>query len=1837
VARFQEDTSRMAEGDNSLTALLSAVTVIQPLDPGNPSTVLGDDGEGFPSSFRVRLHTRRLAEKEVAVEGLAPYHTLEDLHRALWVQTNKSSETYPKYSFLGIETEKGWFSITETFPFPLPNPREAIESPSGIPNLTTEDGERLPVLLIPRGRVLLEEFLISEGTSKPKFHLYSLDYLVGAYRGVKPIAVPEWNRRFWPYFPSLDPSETGVLTPKDVQVGTFIDSLIRTKIGQAALVQALLNDISLKTLSTSAVRLLSMQWLTPKQDLADAEGVDALFFSRTVSPQRPFMRLLMPNQTPLTKLYQERMKLPYVHDPLLLRKWSEERNPLPEESILYAKIPLRERPSPGYPQIYATLRVLDDRTADIVIQPPVGLKSLSVQTDLKDMAETIHGAIEDIIPKDSEPKLAQASFSVEYKFPSLPPKSIIPTVKRRLLSLSTIFQETAPIPEDVGRYFVTLRYKAVSNFRTPSTIESWISYTLARKGLGPESSMLVGMLAKEFGISTDESLEYIKDYIKKSTEVSTADDTRQDFLATNNPGVDIGIQTNVGTSFTIQVFNVRSIRTIDIQRLLSIIQLAFDPGYEYWDDEPATKADIAATAKAADVVTKEARALEQIEEADEAALEAEDEGDELYGAMPVRTGPARKEILPEEEAAEPTGTKVIAQQWYITQLQKLDKLLFTTGKDKNSYSKKCAGNEGRQPVGLTQEQFNTMIRLYSKTDPTTKRLDYVNRFGFVVYGEKPPTEFTEAKAHGKEKFYLLRYGSNPTNLMYMFCPELFCVRDMLPISDKEFEGEPSDFGYDKDYNNEPKPRNSCPFCHGTLIDEKLPKEGQTVLRRKPKLQDNKTHKYIGFLSKFTHPDGFGVPCCFISPKSIEYEKSPFYKHIRDRERVEEPAGDGRGRKESLKEPHQGRVQEQVAYGLLLSRLHREYVLGTEKWPLEAGKVGLPSLAIDGMFGQDSTQFVLRAAIKQEFKPSVHGLVRVGVLNRPQYASQSLLSALCPLLGFNSLSEVAKYIANRITPRVFLNLNFGNLVLEFYDPAKVQTLPANDSVFRSWTRGKLLSGEFSEYEVRRLFVSYRTFIQYVLDPNAPKLLRHFYHALAEPGLLTTNGLLLIPIQYRGNPSDPATKVEVQCPLLGYDAERYAENDIAFVTVSETGIWEPLLYVAGVNEKSSLSVEETGKYVLTQELLQQDTMLPGIKAQYQDFTTNCRSAYRGAYTFQSGVENRLVEPVSAVLDRCIKQSIPVSGIVRDSYNHLIALTVKRPSGEVLIPVVDDGYSFHDRLDVFIYLSVESVPKASAHDVEDIYTKLRTVLAQDNTLYTLLNFIQTPKGIVAFEIGDPRVARITLPCKTSAVDTSLKTPIRTVEGDTFEFEYMIDRKLQLSPTPGVETPPPSPLDSFVVSRDRMNEIYEHLRITFANYIATAENSRVREDVKTLVQKRDIPKFEKEQKLAVEFYPVLQKWFYTSPTVPSVQVLLRKDCVLEKDQSQCDAAKGICAWDESSNTCKIHTPKTVQIRSTPSQKTTDAVQYFARRLFDEIVRLPARANELLQNTVKRVRIPTTNIHVGDAWIIPENVPAWYELLRTGVSEEGREVPQYYEEFSRSNEDRSEAKAEGEVEHLIPLSDPSVPASVQQLIPSIFQKRLALKRVGSPDRATERSETRTNELLDFFGVSIELSSSSTRSFLPDELAALSKSIRLPIVQVTVENGVAKPLGVTYGPLHKELYPSVVTVLFPDLELGPSILIDTLDKKRAVPQLFVEGKIFDSLKYFAEQEKGREEKEVRQRAAQELAKAEAPKLRPLIVPRKRLVRPAEPAVPAVEQPAVPKLRPLTVPKTRPVPPPAPNA
>jgi len=1715
----------------------------------NPSVV---DSLILEESIEVHIHTSS-ENTVIRVTGMAPFHTVEDLHRAVWLQRKKDTELYPKYSCMLVEEPQEQFTpamgtfqeltLEGSSKVLLPDPRTTISQTLYQTAFVEPDGTRKPIDYFQRGRATLEDAFLNPIGSMPIIHIYSFQSLLQVYRGIKPISQKDWNGLFYPYFPSLNSTTTGDLTVEDVAQAKNVETYIQAKLDQVRILDACVTSTDYPELKTIAVRYLSFQWAEVQPTF---EGVEPLFYGVHVNSSRPFMRLISPNSVAMTKLYRPNpVSLPQVSDPTLLQEWVDESIPILHSSFLISKLRLRPE-EPGLPPLYGTLRLADDGTGDCILQPLMNQRSLDFQRDLAQFpAIFADSAVSMQIPAESV-RIGKANLTVQYQFNKLPPKDFRKTIASRIGLFSTLFQQTEP-PKDEQRPLFSLRYKAVSNFfgLAEDKIGSYLAYVFSRKGIQAEATELIAKdLAAQFQISQDDALTQILRYLEKGAEHTIADSEGKDFLVTQNPGIDISIYSTDIKTFSVHFYNLRTISIEDFRRVCTLLSVVFYTSEATWNEVFEEEEIELDENNQEELQAAEADVLEeQVQEEEELAANSpggfnedlglfveEEEGreelDELTRSLaqapvvslqespvqiPIQKSPQSAKVVAAagEDAAE--SQKIVSHQWFIKQLQKLDPVLFKYKAEKSKgelhYSSTCASNEDRQPAILTRDQYQNMKSIYAQDEAE-------NRVGFIVYGI-PETEQTIKAAEGKiEQITVLRYGSDVSNLHYYLCSLYFCLLDNLPILEADWKST-------TDKQGAPKEVNSCPFCHGTLIENRRdPDEGQTVIRRKNKPKTNKPQLFIRFQEG--HPDGYGLPCCFPKREDIGW-KDPHFTRIREATKastavgsvIEAKEAEDTEQQETFQESLQLRIQQVVSYEVLRYRISREYVLGPEKYPLEPGKIGLPNLALDAYFGQDSSQMVQRVAIKQEFKPNAQGFFRLGVLNRSTLQSQSLFAAFAPLLGKSTIQEVQTHMKNRITPRVFLGLNFGNLLLEFFDPSDPEP-PVG--VLHNWSLKALQNPNIKvKEELSRFYRSYHRFLRYIDDTTQTKQLRHFAHALAEPNVLLPQGLTILTLEYKGDPRDPSTDIQIKCPMAGFDMNRYSRNMIGFLTLHPSGIWEPLVYISKLGRKELTPVELEGHYVIPYGELVQPSFSQVVRKRYSEFMTTCSSAYRGAFTYQKGVDSRALLPLTRALE--MLQPLMPTGLVRDSYNHLIAITVKGNDGlDVIIPIVDDGNTFHNNTDLKLHLGLQSLRLSSANEVLRIYEDtVEPIFGKISSSYLLDSFIRTTK-IIGFTLGgDESFTTITLPCGDKLPNEPFEFYEEVVkEPDQFKFEYEINREIVLGPS-REESYPENP---YLVQKKQIEIIYEHLRVSFSTWVATnTSGGQMRRVVETLIERKDIPSWEKLRRLKVEFGGLLNQWFAADPNPFRIEpILLRNDCISIQDDEELCGKSSMCKFQDG--TCKIHTPDKITINT--NSEPIDSVEYFTTRLFDEMLRIPIKRQELFTKSVKRIQVPSTNIQIGEEWILPENVPAWYDLLRE--PSKLLESPQYYEEFSRQEvETEPVLEASLDASQLYPI-----PERLEGVFTPDAKQHLGIRLIGGV------SESRTKALLQYFGMLTTDITSSDSVLSSKLLSSISRKYNnLPVIQIALGQTPIGILGRKYT-LFENMAGAIV--ILPDYPEGPAVL-----------------------------------------------------------------------------------------------------
>jgi hypothetical protein len=407
--------------------------------------------------------------------------------------------------------------------------------------------------------------------------------------------------------------------------------------------------------------------------------------------------------------------------------------------------------------------------------------------------------------------------------------------------------------------------------------------------------------------------------------------------------------------------------------------------------------------------------------------------------------------------------------------------------------------------------------------------------------------------------------------------------------------------------------------------------------------------------------------------------------------------------------------------------------------------------------------------------------------------------------------VAKLIATTIKPKIFMNLNFGNLLLDFYRPGDPD--PSNEDLQNfSNMHGLDYDLKNNYFELNRLFKSYNRFKAVLNEEiDEPVEYRHLAHILAESNIIPIeqdrdeskkgvefyNGITIVVLEYDGNPLDKNTNINVRCPPYGLDNDRYENNDIVFITKSPQGFWEPLIYV----EKQQTGISDHDAYFRIPRkrfYFKNNPMNPRIVKRFEEYSQKCSEGviYRGAFSTQTGIDSRNLETFTQVYDLFVKsyQYRPYA-IVKDVYNHMVGLSINvskknKEISEVIVPVSDDGNITYFNNFAKIHVNYTKMRLGDPADIFLLYNNVPEMqrLQVSNPGYKLKHFKckeDKRKGQAQTEykckdgtiFGFQLANGITLPCRPTGYNDEYKSKIAAASIQTIpsnkliEFEYEIN----------------------------------------------------------------------------------------------------------------------------------------------------------------------------------------------------------------------------------------------------------------------------------------------------------------------------------------------------------------------------------------------------------------------------------------------------------------------------------
>ena len=1621
-------------------------------------SALGSFRDSMPSGeVTVFLHTAPGAEpKEITLKNMFPFMTLQDIKIALYAELKKADDAIPEYVYLCLHGKKvlrdktmpvdfTWNMPTaqgifyNALPFELTVGTKPLDG-----RFVDNAGDRKLVSMVNRERVTIEDALkMNIIKNVGEFHAYLYRDLLEAIPGAKPPSDREMNGRLYPFFPYL--AAGGVKPEQRAKAERLLTIFTRRQQFLMRLESLLEDNIPLTPLTLAGVKFLRLTW----GKRGKIPGIEAQFYEAAVNARRPFMRLIPVEGSGISKVFLADGKTPDIQDPKMLVSWSQERNPTPEQDFAFAKILIRKGLLNLAP-IYATVRLFNDGSADCIVEPPKGFKKLEPRTDLDSFGEHLIEGLKELPYINALPDIGNGMFVLGIRLKKEDAQITSRVLRQRLPIFTSFFQEIAALPGE--KPLLMLRFKLVSNFATEDRIQTFLTQVINRKVLRGEGlvSNLVELVADEFQLDVAEARKQVAIKLQAQGDVALVNPDSKDYMLQNNPGIDVGIFAQ-HPFYTFHLYRVDSLQAL--QRVITALSMMISadvsdlqvgakavkelreaegvPEAEP-EPEPEVKAPEAPLEEAEDVggadelpdyldffaYEQGEEAAQTLEEAHQAEVAAEAEGTTLPPAIVAAPAEELKRQITqavtqpredmqgakaaeEEEEAPTTGETGIAN-FFLNKLKEADRRLFDYHKSHPSlkrYVSKCQPTYGRQPAVLTEAQFQQMQEEYAD-----------DQVYFQIFPLEPGDPEKPPGVAEKDYYSVLRYGTTPQNQNYYLCCRYFCTKDEIMVREADLESTMM-----RRPKGAPKRPGECPFCKGKVISSRrAPKPGETILERNVKPMTESRHLFIRFLKSTPHPEGFYLPCCFLDESPVKFS-DPAYDKYRAWGAAPRVKPAGAAAAAALVEDEEEGEERRAAVGArqeigfpifdyytLLAGVTSKYIIGSEKMPLEVGaitkakyaeaQVGLLPPMLDPYFDQDSTQLVSRTFNPQKIKEGGTGFLRIGVENRHRYKGDSFLAAIAPFYTLNSAEQMKEFLLEKITPRVFLALNYGNLALEFYEPADSLVKRPTDSELATWAEEELevqLQQENHEALVRA-YVSHTTFQAWLKSDSTKKEFRHFALALAQSNMIRKGvgpGMTFIVLDIL-----KSGKMSARCPPYGYNADLMANNSVGFLLHHWSGIWEPIFFV------DNRPPEERGIDIFTLKFqMNSSAQWPAIVRQrLQEYMSQCSSSGRAAYTSQSGINALSMIPAS-VVHRVLRKDTRISleAVLRDAYNHMVALLFKDKAhpgaGYITLPVSDDG-ELMTRQKLIMDWDDPDYKRAPVDHVLHFY---KAFVESRFALYPGFSPIRLVKSrnsgvLEAIQLRNGLYVPVGPPTPEGAAEVEAM-PTVTVS----EMEWKLNHEICLE-----ERATEVPHEQERMKMIEFQEVFEHLRLTFSNWLATKDDGgEFRQTLEDVIFARRLPLFEKRKRLEILLGGEVKNWITTDfadedAAKGTEASLLRVDCRIRAQ----GACVGRCGWkQEGEGKCLLHVPKETDLGE--QEKKVSAPRVLLLRLIEELLRYGERRRQLMDQDVSRLatleRPVTIDGKDGKQRIYPEKSAAWFDLLRLEWATKVDEEPQFYEEMS--------------------------------------------------------------------------------------------------------------------------------------------------------------------------------------------------------------------------------------------------
>lgn len=852
-----------------------------------------------------------------------------------------------------------------------------------------------------------------------------------------------------------------------------------------------------------------------------------------------------------------------------------------------------------------------------------------------------------------------------------------------------------------------------------------------------------------------------------------------------------------------------------------------------------------------------------------------------------------------------------------------------------------------------------------------------------VIKEEDVTEIGQLIALQKTKplWIVTRVGTLMDKPNYYICSEYWCLRDDMPLISSEFVGTLY-------RNGAPKEANSCAFCGGVLLTNNLnPLPGETVLKRDPTTKGGPIAKYSGVIDTLWHPDKFVLPCCYSTPDNFDVPEGahplpppkvplPDIQRVVGVQDVLEEAVPVPEKERELQEKQQKDVRENrdrpfsplgKKDGVVSEKKNNSWFIPTQNilgrttldwFKLEKGDIAVPPPSINTLMGQDPEKFLTRVKGVLGEKINSHlaipgsAFIRYGIGNSLREPGSNLISLIAyakyATEHFLSESDDAMIPTNEeviqdmlVTKevsmvRAFEQANYGTLLHEFSLPG--HSLPAEREVeFQTWWSRIGLTVSDQRAYAESLFLAWDNFKNYVRDSSEHKELRIWESLFACPGLLTKTGFLIVRISYPKNKDEQPT---ILCPTFGISyANQLQKPPLLFLLEDRvSGLYDPLVFYEGVTKE-----ERRVLGVLQDERDSFGRLSPAVRAPLQAFLSDFISADGGCgrsaepiHPWIPGKDTTLVPKLGEFMARVGDSDVVLRALLRDRSNRLVGAIVLFNKVSYYVPCMDDGTV----LPQYPSLRGEgAMPLPSLQTLLEMITGLQIKISEKKlgSIFPGLmpkRLMTNKTNFIALELE----CGATVPFEQFPFTSDIKHR-RFAEMRKSSFKIKLVEDLPWETDISLLGPAPPDAEQLgQTSEEILDEAYQHLRISFSNWLHTSESGiRVRQQIELLRQaRRRLPLYELQKRIDLLLTPIVSNpsnpWITTEGKPYSS--VLRRDCLQINREDACIAG---CSW--SSGRCLIH--------ATSTPRYVDPVRVLIARLGDELLRSFGFAMEILNQHV--------------------------------------------------------------------------------------------------------------------------------------------------------------------------------------------------------------------------------------------------------------------------------------------------